>query len=506
MMKFIDNRLNGITMYRLVLYYLILLFSTAVYISFMGGMEIDPFALLFSLGFLIAICWITNRLFAATYGVPANVESVYISALILALIITPPQTASDYWFLFWAGVLSMASKYIIAYKGKHLFNPAAFAIALTYFATNQSASWWVGSAIMIPVTLAGGLLVIRKIERFGLVLSFLISNLVFTWIAGWFSSAKLILTLQNAFLSSPILFFAFIILTEPLTSPPTRILRNNYGIFLGFLFIPQLHFGSLYITPELAILAGNIYSFIVSPKQKLRLTLKEKLLIAPKTYEFTFTTPQKFKFKPGQYMEWTLGHPSPDSRGNRRYFTLASAPTENVLRLGVKFSDNSSSYKKSMLALTKGDQIFASQLEGDFVLPNDRAQKCVLIAGGIGITPYRSMLKHLLDTRQRRPITLLYAVRNAEDIVYKDILDRAEQELGIKTIYSVSIDRKNSAAPNWMAGRIDENLIRKTFPNYRRFIYYISGSREMVGEIETVLRHVGIPNSQVRTDYFAGLQ
>ena len=94
---------------------------------------------------------------------PTNVESTYISALILALIITPLQSYNDLWFLGWAAVLAMASKYILGIKGKHLFNPVAFAVALTYFTINQSASWWVGNATMLPFVLVGGLLVVRKI-------------------------------------------------------------------------------------------------------------------------------------------------------------------------------------------------------------------------------------------------------------------------------------------------------------------------------------------------------
>src|SRR5690349_11470035 len=89
MLKFADSLLNRITMYRLVLYYLIFLLGVALTLSFGGALPYDPFALLFTVGFLIAACWITNTIFARAFGVPANVESAYISALILALIITP---------------------------------------------------------------------------------------------------------------------------------------------------------------------------------------------------------------------------------------------------------------------------------------------------------------------------------------------------------------------------------------------------------------------------------
>src|SRR5215467_12843895 len=106
-------------MYRLIVYYLALLLGVAFILSFFKLLPYDPFALLFSTAFLVAGCWLTNTIFARIWGVPANVESAYISALILALIITPIQNAHDIWFLIWASILSMTSKYILAINRKH---------------------------------------------------------------------------------------------------------------------------------------------------------------------------------------------------------------------------------------------------------------------------------------------------------------------------------------------------------------------------------------------------
>ncbi|MEP6895245.1 MAG: RnfABCDGE type electron transport complex subunit D [Chloroflexota bacterium] len=504
MLRAIDNQLNKITMYRLVLYYLIALLGAAVVFSASGLMEYDVFALLVSIGFLLAVSWITNRLFAWTFGVPANVESVYISTLILALIITPVQSASDFWFLFWPAVLAMASKYIVAVKGRHLFNPVAFAVALTYFTTNQSASWWVGNRVLLPLVLIGGLLVIRKVGRFDMVVSFLVTALSLTALASIFTG-NLIATFQNVILSSPFVFFASIILTEPLTTPPTRKLRIIYGAIVGFLFTPQLHFGSFYMTPELAILIGNIYSYYASPQPRLTLKLKEKTRLAPDSYEFVFAPPQKLKFAPGQYMEWTLGHQDPDARGNRRYFTMASSTTEQNLRLGVKFSKTSSSYKKAMLTLDRNAEITATQITGDFTLPDDRNQKCVFIAGGIGITPFRSMIKYLLDTHQRRPITIIYAAKTVDDIVYKDIFDRAEKELGIKMIYTLTDPTNIPVSWKGNVGHLTPETIGKQVAGSQSALFYLSGSRAMVDTFKDSLHKTGIPASQIITDYFAGL-
>jgi hypothetical protein len=91
-MKTIDNLLDKFTMYRVVLYYLLLLLGVAFVYCAVGILHFNPFALLFSAVFLVATVWASNKLFAITFGAPANVESAYISALILALIITPVQS------------------------------------------------------------------------------------------------------------------------------------------------------------------------------------------------------------------------------------------------------------------------------------------------------------------------------------------------------------------------------------------------------------------------------
>jgi ferredoxin-NADP reductase/Na+-translocating ferredoxin:NAD+ oxidoreductase RnfD subunit len=504
MIRFVDHQLNRITMYRLVLYYLIFLLVAAFFIS-VANPTSDPFALVLTVAVLLFVSVVTNRIFSRIFRVPTNVESVYITALILALVITPIQSFNDLWFLGWAAVLANASKYIVAIKGKHLFNPAAFAVALTYFTINQSASWWVGSGAMLAFVVLGGLLVVRKLGRFDMVLSFLITSVATLFVSTLFSGNDFIASTQKLVFYSPLLFFAFLILTEPLTTPPTRRLRIYYGALVGFLFTPQFHFGGLFITPEISILIGNMFSYIVGPKDRLVLKLKEKNRIAPDTYEFVFPVPRKFAFVPGQYMEWTLSHPDTDDRGNRRYFTIASSPSERNLRLGVKFYQKSSTFKKALLAMDKDIEIVASQLAGDFVLPDDPQQKVVLVAGGIGITPFRSMIKYLLDNRQRRPVTVFYTAASVNDFVYKDVLDRAQAELGIQTIYSVTDNSNLPASWTGQVGRISPQLIRSAVPDYRNCLFYISGPRGMVDSLTDTLHKLGVAGYQIKTDYFAGL-
>ena len=193
-------------------------------------------------------------------------------------------------------------------------------------------------------------------------------------------------------------------------------------------------------------------------------------------------------------MEWTLPQKNPDSRGSRRYFTLAASPTEGNLRIGVKFYPNGSSFKNKLLSLNTSDLIVASQLSGEFILPKDPQEKLCFIAGGIGITPFRSIIKYLLDTNQKREITLFYSNKTAEDIVYKDIFDRAFQKLGIKTIY-VNTDKM---------GYIDETMIRERVSDFKDRTFYLSGPHSMVDAFEKTLKNMGISSSQIKIDFFPG--
>lgn len=505
MLNFIDNFLNRITMYRLVLYYLIGLLGAAFILSFLGLLHYSPAALAFSSIAILLISWASNNLFAYIFKVPANVESVYITALILILIIAPPTAGltSTISLIFWASVWAMASKFIVTRKKKHIFNPAAFAVALTALTLNQSANWWVGSLYLLPFVLLGGFLVARKISRFDLVLPFFITALSGVIISTLMKGANPINALQTTLLVSPLFFFAFVMLTEPLTTPPSRFSRVVYGALVGVLFAPAVHFGSIYSTPELALLFGNVFSYLVSPKERLMLKLKEKIQLSPDLFDFVFTPDQKINFRPGQYMEWTLGHERSDSRGNRRYFTVASSPTEPDMRLGVKFYPNPSSFKRSLFYLKTGDSIAASQLAGNFVLPR-KNKKLVFIAGGIGITPYRSMIKYLLDKNEPRDIILFYSAKTAPEIIYRDVFDEAQRRLGIKTVYVLTDEQKTPLNFQSEIGYLSPEMIMRQVPDWSQRTFYLSGPRSMVLSFEESLKTIGVPGSNIKIDYFPG--
>ena len=221
-------------------------------------------------------------------------------------------------------------------------------------------------------------------------------------------------------------------------------------------------------------------------------------------YDFVFTMDRKVAYIPGQYMEWTLGHKGIDTRGNRRYFTLASSPTESNLRLGVKFYPDSSTFKRKLLSLKTGSEIIAGSRAGDFTLPKDPKQKLIFVAGGIGITPFRSMIKYLSDRSEKRDITLFYSNRSVEDIAYSEIFNEARMKIGLRTIFTLT-DRQNIPS-NWpgQRGHIDRKMIQKFAPAYRDSVFYLSGPHGMVTAFDKTLKEMGVPRSHIKKDYFPG--
>jgi len=503
-MKKIDAFLNKITMYKAALYYLLLLLTAAIGLSFFKLMPFGPLDLVVSAAFITAVCFFSNAVFAWAFKAPSNMESVYITALILILIITPPKPFTNLLFLAFVSVVAMASKYIFAVGKKHFLNPVAVSVALVGLVANQAASWWVANLYMIPFVLIGGILVVRKIKRFDLVLSFFAVVLLTGSVFSLINSQNLLSGLQRALVYSPMLFFAFIMLTEPMTLPPTRKMRIIYGLIVGILFVPQIHIGPLYFTPELALVLGNVFTYLVSPDKKLILKLDKIIKLAPDTYDFVFNPDQKMDFKPGQYMEITLDHPKQDSRGIRRYLTIASSPTEREFRLGVKFYNKASSFKKTLIKMKQDQEIVASQLTGDFTLPEDKNRKLVFIAGGIGITPFRSMIKYMIDKNEKRNVTLLYANWTQKDIAYKNIFDEAEKKLGVKTVYSCAKNEDTLSDGRKCLGLLKEQDIVEEVPDYKERLFYISGPPSMVKAFEGYLKNLNIKKKNIITDYFPG--
>lgn len=490
-------------MYQITLYSLIAYILFACLFSFFNIIQFSIFEILLGTAIAVVTCYVSNFVFAKLFHAVTNFESVFITALILTVII-PLKLPLDAGLLVGASVLAMAAKYLPTINKQHIFNPAAAGVAAyAMLFPNYSATWWIGTPyLFIPVVL-GGFLVTRKAQRGRMVLTFLAFFFLIIGASSFIRTGILddvYQTLRLSLIQTAVIFFATIMLTEPITSPATKTLRGWYAVLVAILYAtPQTRLFGFIVTPEMALLYGNIFSYIVSPKYRLALPLIKVQKLSPTIYVFTFPKDKSFTFKPGQYMEWTLPHPHMDSRGNRRFLSMASSPTEDTMLAAIRYYTPPSSYKKFMIDMKPGDKIVATNLSGDFVLPKNIQTPMVFVAGGVGITPFRSMLKYIIDKKIQANIVLLFINKTEDEIVFQDVFKEAEQ-YGVKTINVITGATEVHSGEE--KGHVTEEMIARTIPDYKSRTFYISGSQLMVQNLHDMFRKMGI--KKIKVDFFPG--
>lgn len=256
------------------------------------------------------------------------------------------------------------------------------------------------------------------------------------------------------------------------------------------------------MTPELALVIGNLFAYVVSSPTVLKLTLKSMVCETDQICHFVFLPDKKLHFQAGQYLEWTLPFHKSDNRGNRRYFTIASAPSEQEIHLGVRIDrKHLSAFKQQLLEMKLGDELVASHLAGEFTLPEDPAQKMVWIAGGIGITPFRSMIRELAQTKKKRDVYLFYCANTEQDFAYKNEFTERCDQVGVCIKYVVG---KPASTWTGMSGHLTREIIEKEVPDYLSRLFYFSGPPMMVENYVKLVKSMGVPKKQIKTDYFPG--
>jgi ferredoxin-NADP reductase/Na+-translocating ferredoxin:NAD+ oxidoreductase RnfD subunit len=492
MLAKIDAQLNKLTMYKVVVYSLQLYVILAFILTVTGQIGVSARGIVVSYVVLMVGCFLTNFGLSKALKVSVNSESGVITALILVLILPPPTTVGLTARILLTGILAIASKFFLKWRGVNLFNPAAIGALIVSVAHILPATWWVGNPAMAIPVIIFGLLILRKIRRFSLFVAFVIAATLTTlYVSIGLGDQSLSSTLHDTFLSGPLLFLGTIMLTEPSTLPVTRYYQVLYGALVGVVFSASIGIGRISSTPQVALIVGNIFTILAVQRFGAQLILKRRTQVGPNLYDLAFALPsgRTLPFTPGQYLEWTLMHPKTDIRGNRRTFSIASSPEDNEVHIGIKSYEPSSSFKKALLALEPGAAIRAGHPAGDFMLPHDPKTPVVMIAGGIGITPFHSMIKHLVDSTEQRDVTLLYLAAKQEEFAYQDTFSAAER-LGIKTIYSTERLKPEDL----------QNLITKDKDQK----FYISGPDGLVRAYQKMLLGLGVARRSVKTDHFSG--
>ena len=215
---------------------------------------------------------------------------------------------------------------------------------------------------------------------------------------------------------------------------------------------------------------------------------------------FWFKPSWPTSYAPGQYTELTLPISNPDERSNKHWFTLSSAPEQALVSITTKYAgdDKSSAFKKYLFhELQPGAEVELAEPQGDFVLPEDSSTPLVFVAGGIGITPYHSMLEWLATAGMHRDITLIYSVRAEEEIVFRDTFKRA----GIEPIFVVA-----EPINSWTGerGQLNAARILDLAKPADGALLYLSGPEPMVMALKDDLMQNGFTESRLKTDDFPG--
>ncbi len=206
---------------------------------------------------------------------------------------------------------------------------------------------------------------------------------------------------------------------------------------------------------------------------------------------------ENINFKPGQYLTYKLN--VKDERSGIRIFSLASSPTENFLMLSTKISQ--SGFKQALNKLKVNDEIEANGPYGQFVL--DETKDAIMLSGGIGITPLRSMIKYALDKKLKIKLTLFYSNKIPEEIVYKKDLEEFSKNKNFKLVSTIT--RPEEVKETWkgITGRIDASLIKKYCKNLNS-IFYICGPPAMVDAMANLLKEMKINEENIRIEHFTG--
>jgi ferredoxin-NADP reductase len=235
----------------------------------------------------------------------------------------------------------------------------------------------------------------------------------------------------------------------------------------------------------------------------VRAQIKEKREVAKGTLMVVFDLlGAEVDFKPGQYF-WVelLDPPYDDEKGPRRHISVVTSPNERgVLGLCTRLRD--SAFKRSLAELPIGAPVDVEEPKGDFLLPEETDRRYVFVAGGIGITVFRCMLRYIAEEKLPHQVTLVYSNRDRESAAFLDELQELEQaNPNLRVVLTMTDD------PGWdgESSHIDAELLREHVGDeLGSFRYLIAGPPAMVEGVAGKLESAGVPEDQIQAGRFSG--
>lgn len=232
-----------------------------------------------------------------------------------------------------------------------------------------------------------------------------------------------------------------------------------------------------------------------------QVTLRLKQQLAEGTFAFHFSRPAGFAFVPGQAVKLTL--PSEGDERLAHVFSLVAAPAENELVIATRMRD--SRYKQVLGELKEGAEATLAGPFGSLTLPEDTDRAAVLVAGGIGITPFVSMVRQMTHDESARQLVLVYSNRRPEDAAFLDELEQLEQQNpNFRLVATMTAMDKSQRSWEGSSKRIDAELVKAAAAQLDKPAYYLAGPPLLVDAIREMLAAAGIAEEDLHDEGFYG--
>ena len=237
-----------------------------------------------------------------------------------------------------------------------------------------------------------------------------------------------------------------------------------------------------------------------------KVSLQAHKTLCDGTSAFYFKKPEGFDFEAGQFVNFTLLSPGDtDQEGNTRALSIASAPFERNLMVAMRL--RTTAFKRTLNSLPLNSELLLQGPYGSLTLSRNGKRPAVFLAGGIGITPFRSLVWNAAESLSPRRILLFYSVRVPEEAPFLEELREMEQyNLRYKFICTVTQPDKVRMPWHGEKGRISIEMLSKWIPDLRIPIYYLAGPSGMVTGVRQMLINSGISEDDIRAEEFAGYE
>ena len=232
--------------------------------------------------------------------------------------------------------------------------------------------------------------------------------------------------------------------------------------------------------------------------------LRQRREVAEATMAFQFDKPAGFTFMAGQFLDMTLKNPpETDAEGNVRTFSIASAPTEDMLMVATRMRDTA--FKRVLKSMPVATEVQIEGPSGTLTLHDDPARPAVFLAGGIGITPFRSMLVGAVTAKLPHRLLLFYSNRRPEDAAFLEELQAlARENRNYTFIGSMTEMEKSRRQWHGQTGVIDQAMLSRFLKGVHLPVYYIAGPPAMVEDLHATLTGAGIKDDHINAEEFTG--